>query len=239
MEKKKLLDCPIDFDEKSFFDLMSLSVGRMIAIQNNFGALSGEKGWNVNVKDRTIKFGDTEYKSGIFGTEDHKQSTWLWGWASGGNNLPEIACAPARRAKKALPDVPEFNTASFGLDSVHTGHNIAMVSCAVSDKDVIYYRCPYDGGALFMQVEGMPEEVFRRSTKDEFLRDFADIIKGYFCDHRLLVAGALWMNGYPFELDGPAIIADFSEEGKEDRVCFVFDSSADDGIYRISDITVK
>lgn len=239
MEKIKLLDCPIDFDEKSFFDLMSLSVGRMIAIQNNFGELVGENGWNVNVKDRTIKFGDNEYKSGIFGVEDHKQSTWLWSWANVQSGLPESAAAPARRAKKALPDVPEFNTAKFELDNVHTGHNLAMVCCAVSEKNVIYYRCPYDGGAVFMQVEGMPEEVFRRCTKDEFLRDFADIIKGYFCDHRLLVAGALWMNGYTFQLDGPAIIADFGGDSDEDKLCFVFDNSADDGIWRIADIRVK
>ncbi len=239
MEKIKLLDCPIDFDENSFFDLMSLSVGRMIAIQNNFGALAGDKGWNVNIKDRFIKFGDNEYKSGILGVEDHKQNTWLWSWANVENGLPELAAAPARRAKKALPKVPEFTIPKFELDPVHTGHNLAMVCCAVSEKNVIYYRCPYDGGAMFMQVEGMPEEIFRRTTKDEFMQNFADIIKGYFCDHRLLVAGALWMNGYPFELDGPAVIADFSEEGKEDKVCFVFDNSSDDGIYRISDITVK
>ncbi len=239
MEKRKLLDCPIDFEENSFFDLMSLSVGRMIAIQNNFGALAGDNGWNVNIKDRTIKFGDKEYKSGILGTENHEQNTWLWSWASVDNGLPEIAAAPARRAKKALSNVPEFTTAKFGLDVVHSGHNLAMVCCAMSDKNVIYYRCPFNGGAMFMQIEGMPDEIFRQSTKDEFMRDFADIIKGYLCDHRLLVAGSLWMNGYTFELDGPAILADFGGDSDENKVCFIFDNENEDRIYRIADIKVK
>lgn len=219
-----ILDCPIEFDKWDFFSLVSLSAGAAIARQMAMGEMViGDSGWNVDIKNGTISFGDKKFDSGILGTESEIEGTWLWGWANKESGLPERAAAPARRASKLLKDVPEFSNPSFMLDELHNGHNIAMVCCGISDSNVCYYRCPYDGGALFVQISGLPEDVFAPLAPAPLIRRYLEVIQSFYCDHRLLAAGMLWLNGYEFEasaarIEGGGIAFDFEEAGGLNRV---------------------
>lgn len=209
MEKRSILDCPVSFDKASFFELLSLSALRCIASQNTMGELViGDSGWNVDLKGCAISFGESSFRCGILGSESESSGTWLWGWAHTESGLPEISSAPSRRAKKAL-SAEEFTAEKFLLDDMRSGHNIAMICCGAADKNVCYYRCPYDGGAVFVQIEGLPEEVFAPLDAHGFVRNYMDIVRGLDCDHRLLAAGALWQNGTPFTEENGAISADF------------------------------
>ena len=232
MEKHTILSCPVQFDKTSFFDLVSLSVGYCIACQNAMGALViGDSGWNVDIKGGSISFGEKRFKSGVLGSESHTGGTWLWGWANTEANLPEIASAPSRRAKKLLPDVPEFSNGKFMLDELHTGHNLAMVCCAASEKPLCYYRCPHSEGAVFVTVEGLPEEVFAPLPPEALMRQIMEIISAFYCDHRLLAAGLLWMNGTPFTEERDRILADLG--GRTMRLLF----EPCEGISRLADIS--
>ncbi len=214
MTKRSILDCPVQFDKTDFFDLVSLSVGWSIACQNRMGALViGDSGWNVDVKGGTIRFGESTFKSGVLGSESRTSETWLWGWANTEANLPEIVSAPSRRAKRVLAGTAEFDNGKFMLDELHTGHNLSMVCCAVSDKPMCYYRCPYSDGALFATVEGLPEEVFAPLSAEQVMRQVMEIISVFNCDHRLLVAGLLWLNGTDFSEEYGCISADFGGRG--------------------------
>lgn len=219
-----ILDCPIKFDKNSFFDLVSLSAGAATARQLAMGErVIGKSGWNVDVRNGKISFGDRSFDSGVLGTESESSLTWLWGWANKESGLPERAAAPARRASKTLKSVPEFANASFRLDELHTGHNIAMVSCCVSEKNVCYYRCPYDGGALFVQISGLPDEIFAPLPPEALARHYMEVIRSFYCDHRLLAAGMLWLNGYDLKesaerIEGGGIRFDFEEAGGITRV---------------------
>lgn len=206
---RTILDCPIGFDKTDFLDLLSLSVGWSIACQNRLGELIGDSGWNVDLKEGTIKFGERVFRSGVLGTESSTSGTWLWAWENTEGGLPEIAAAPSRRARKKLPDCPEFANGKFMLDELHTGHNLAMVCCAVSEKDICYYRCPHSEGAAFVTVDGLPEEVFAPVDAQSFLRQMMEIISAFYCDHRLMAAGFLYMNGTPFTENGSSIAAAF------------------------------
>lgn len=230
--KKSILDTPIDFDKSDFLSLVSLSAGYAIACQNKMGGLViGDNGWNVDVKGGTIKFGESVFRSGVLGSESHESNTWLWAWENTEAGLPEIAAAPSRRAKKALPDCPEFLNGKFMLDELHTGHNLAMVACGVSDEDICYYRCPYNGGAAFVTVKGLPDEVFAPLSAQDFMKQYIEIISGFYCDHRLLLAGFLYQSGYGFEQQGDCILADIGGRA----VTFRFESMGE--LSRVVDIS--
>ncbi len=227
---RSVLNCPIDFDKSNMLDLLSLSVGWSIACQNRLGELIGDSGWNVDLKGGTIKFRERIFKSGVLGTESSSSGTWLWAWENTEGGLPEIAAAPSRRAKKLLPDCPEFVNGKFMLDELHTGHNLSMISCAVSEKDICYYRCPHSEGAAFVTVEGLPESVFAPLDAHGFLRQMMEIISVFYCDHRLLAAGFLYMNGTEFTAEGASLTADFG--GRAIR----FDFEPAEGLCRLANV---
>lgn len=211
MEKRTILTTPVEFDRSDFFSLLSLSVGAAIARQNAFGAFidsDGGDGWNVDPVHGAITFGKREFPCGIIGTESETGGTWLWGWAHTESGLPENAAAPSRRAKRAIPDCAEFTTAKFELDELHNGHNLSMVTICAAEKNVCYYRCPYNGGALFVQIDGLPEEVFAPPSLDDIARRQLEIIREFLCDHKLLAAGLLHMNGFGFADGGNFITAE-------------------------------
>lgn len=230
--KRSILDVPVEFDKADFFSLLSLSAGYSIACQNRMGELViGENGWNVDIKGGRIKFGESVFGSGVLGSESHESGTWLWAWANTEGGLPEIAAAPSRRAKKLLQGCPEFDNGKFMLDELHSGHNLSMVSCAVSEEDICYYRCLYSGGAAFVTVRGLSSEVFQPLSAQAFIKQYIEIISGFYCDHRLLLAGFLYQSGYGFEQRSGAVIADIG--GKV--VSFSFERTQD--LCRLVDIS--
>ncbi len=228
--KKTILNCPIDYDRSSFLDMLSLSVGWSVACQNRLGELIGDSGWNVDLKGGTIKFGENIFKSGVLGTESSSSGTWLWAWENTEGGLPEIAAAPSRRAKKQLSACPEFTNGKFMLDELHTGHNLSMICCAASDKDICYYRCPHSEGAAFVTVEGLPEDVFAPLDAQSLLRQIMEIISVFYCDHRLLTAGILYMSGNDFTADGLSLTADLSGR----TACFEFETV--DGLCHLANV---
>lgn len=210
MNNFSVLDCPVKFDKASMIDILSLSAGFSFLCQNRMGEkIIGSSGWQLNPSEGIIRFGEREFTAGILGSESHIQNTWLWGWAHTESGLPERATAASRRAKKALPDLPEFQTGKFMLDELHNGHNLSMAVCGVYGENVCYYRCPYDGGAAFVTIHGLPEEIFAPAELQELLRQYLEIIRGFYCDHRLLAAGFLYRNGTKFSGSDLEIVADF------------------------------
>ncbi len=208
MEKRTIITTPVDFDKSDFLSLLSLSAGAAIARQNAFGAVIGSDGWNVNPMHSMIKFGEREFPCGIIGTESEIGGTWLWGWAHTESGLPENASAPSRRAKRTLGYCAEFTTAKFELDELHNGHNLSMVTVCAAEKNACYYRCPYDGGALFVQVNELPDEVFAPMPLDALVKQFMEVLGAFYCDHKLLAAGMLYMNGYNFNVEPNRITAE-------------------------------
>lgn len=231
---RTILECPISFDRTSFFDLYSLSAAAMISRQNKLGELViADNNWSYDIRSRVITFGESRFAAGILGIENEREHTWLWAWANTESNLPELAAAPSRRAKRALSGVEEFAQGKFMLeDELHTAHNLAMVSCAVSERPVCYYRCPYDGGAMFVQPENLPEAVFAPVSQTELVRTFLEVIGAMYCDHRLLAAGYLYMNGSKFREEDNAIIAEI--DGRTLR--FTFERVG--GLNRTADISL-
>ena len=146
MEKISLLDCPVWFDKTSMLDMLSLAAGRSFLCQNRMGEkIVGQANWGLDPMKGVIRFGEREFTAGVLGTESTIQNTWLWSWAHTESGLPERSVAVSRRVRRALPDLPEFQTGKFMLDELHNGHALAMISVGASGENLCYYRCPYDG----------------------------------------------------------------------------------------------
>lgn len=208
MEKISILTTPIEFDKSDFLSLLSLSVGTAILRQNRLGEqIIGENGWNIDVRNRLITFGDKTFDCGVIGSEDYASQTWLWGWANTESGLPENVFAPARRAKRNMSECAEIITAKFSLDELHSGHNLAMTTVGAAEKNACYYRCPYDGGALFVQINGLPDELFAPAPLLEIANRIVEIIGAFYCDHKLLTAGILHQNGYEINVSENEITA--------------------------------
>ncbi len=227
---KSILNCPIEFDKSDYLSLLSLSVGWSVCCQNRMGELIGDSGWNVDLMGGRIKFGDQEFSSGLIGTEAAGDSTWLWAWAHTESGLPEIAAAPSRRAKRQLSQCDEFANGKFLLDEIRTGHNLSMICCAASEKNLCYYRCPHSGVSAFVTVEGLPQQVFALIDAQSFLRQYLEIVSTFYCDHRLLAAGFLYMNGTEFTEQGASLIADFAERTLR------FDFEPAEGLHRLVNV---
>lgn len=232
MENRSILSCPTRFDKADLLDILSLSAGAAFLHQNRMGErIIGDNGWELNPSEGLIRFGGQEFRAGILGSESYIQNTWLWSWAHTESGLPEKAVAASRRAKKSLPDLPEFQTGKFMLDELHTGHNLSMIACGASEEKLCYYRCPYDGGAAFVVIPGLPEEIFTPAELPEFVRQYLEIIRGFYCDHRLLAAGFLYQNGTEFTENGGEMTAHFG--GSDLKLRF----EEAEGLCRVVDIS--
>lgn len=231
--KISIMATPISFDKSDFLSLLSLSVGNAIAVQNRMGELViKDNGWNVDLRNGEIAFGDKSFRCGILGTESHTSETWLWGWAHTESGLPENAAAPSRRAKRNLSECEEFTTAKFGLDELHTGHNLSMAAVGACEKNVCYYRCPYNDGALFVQIEELPFEVFEPLSAEKIIRQHMEIISAFYCDHRLLAAGMLHQNGFKVTEDMSADGAFSKIMGERDGKVLRFEFENIGGLFR-------
>lgn len=232
MEKRSILDCPTQFDKTELLDVLSLSAGASFLHQNRMGELIiADNGWELNPREGLIRFGGQEFRAGILGSESHIQNTWLWSWAHTESGLPEKAVAASRRAKKSLPNLLEFQIGKFMLDEIHTGHNLSMIACGASNEELCYYRCPYEGGAAFVTISGLPEEIFAPAEIPEFMRQYVEIIQGFYCDHRLLAAGFLYQNSTEFTENPGEIVGHFKEGGLR----FSFEEI--DGLSRVVNIS--
>ena len=89
MNKISALTTPVEFDSGDFLSVLSLSAGTAIARQNKFGELIGNDNWNVDIRERTITFGNRVFEIGIIGSESEYSNTWLWGWAHTESGLPD------------------------------------------------------------------------------------------------------------------------------------------------------
>jgi hypothetical protein len=89
----------------------------------------------------------------ILGTEAYGAGTWLWGWANTASGLPQPSLRAATRLRRYGEDhgISELTDPTLSLDQAG-GHTLSMVAAGLLDAPG-YYRCPYEGGALFVLLE--------------------------------------------------------------------------------------
>lgn len=114
----------------------------------------GNPDWGFDMDTGKLTFGDIlAFDAQLLGTEGASSKSWLWAWANSRSNIPDNLLEAANQLRQygEAHDIPEFTTASMPLDQEVHGHHLSMVASALL-KANIYYRGPYQGGAMFLLV---------------------------------------------------------------------------------------
>ncbi|GAB7039182.1 MULTISPECIES: DUF6882 domain-containing protein [Catenuloplanes] len=202
-----------------FEDLFSRHVATALARQLALADHLGDRDWQLDLTEGTATFGgDLRYRVQLLGTESHHDGTWLWAWANEASNLPPalLGLAMWMREYGANNGIPELTEASFPLDRAQGGQ-LALVASALSGR--CYYRGPYDGGALFFHLEGLPAEIVAPARPERVLTVVGQVLQGFPVDHRLMVTSFLAQQGWQVE-DTPAEVTGRHPGGTDVRVAF-------------------
>jgi hypothetical protein len=181
----------------TFREQFSIHVATAFARQLSLADFLGEHNWSVDIKAGTVDFGNKRvFPVQLLGTESEIEDTWLWAWANEQSNLPPQllqACSRIREFGRQH-DLAELTDAAFPR-SVANGHMLAMLSAGLIGN-CCYYRGPYDGGALFFLVNGLPQSVLAPIETVRATTVISEVICQFDIDHRLMAEGLLTSQGF-------------------------------------------
>ncbi|MDR1798194.1 MAG: hypothetical protein LBR44_12320 [Clostridiales Family XIII bacterium] len=229
MFKKKKAPSPV------YRDLLSRYLGPALQHQRAFGReVVQDQEWFVDFGDGTIRFGERKYPVQFIGTESDVSHTWLWG-VENVNGYPEDVLTVVNQFFNpfVLQNVPDLAKTHLRLSGAVNGHFIASIMAAMAKPPFCYYRCPYENGAAFVLVGGVPEQVFAPVGVETAAEIIMNLIQQAELDHWVLAESMLGKNavsvaeaggqpaGAPGErsltgtfADGRALVVSFDGKGR-------------------------
>ncbi|GAA4588128.1 hypothetical protein BJY16_008456 [Actinoplanes octamycinicus] len=209
-----------------FSDLLTQYVATAHARQLALADLIGERDWQLDLTAGQVTFGDDlSFPIQLLGTESHLDGTWLWAWANEQSGLPRqlLALSSWMREFGVRQGVTELTDATFPLDRAD-GHRLALVASGLTGR--CYYRGPYDGGAVFFHLEGVPDQPV---APERAFTVVNQVLMGYPVEHRAMVTAFLSQQGWRVASED-GLVTGVHPSGSEMRVEF-------DGQGRISNLT--
>lgn len=177
----------------SFHDLLMRNYIASWHKQISFSHWLKERGspdWDFDMSTGKLAFGTAiSLDVQLLGTEGTTSKTWLWSWANTMSNIPKkmIRSAKSVRNYGRSHRIPEFTTASLPLDATNHGHHFSMAASAILDANV-YYRGPYQGGAMFLLVKDPRFPVRIKNTPEHLVTTITQFATSVQTDNlRLLV----------------------------------------------------
>ncbi|WP_330186411.1 hypothetical protein KZZ52_24530 [Dactylosporangium sp. AC04546] len=164
-----------------------------------------QRDWQLDLNSGAVAFGgDLRYRIQLLGTESHRDGTWLWAWANQASNLPPglLHLCTWLQDYGRREGVAELTTPSFPLERAD-GHRLALLASGLTGRP--YYRGPYDGGAVFFHLEGIPAQVTAPVRPERALTVLNQVIMGFEVDHRTAAAAFLQQQGWRVEPAGAAL----------------------------------
>ncbi len=204
--------------------LFTQHVAQGFAKQLAFADLLGERNWNVNITEGHVAFGDDlSFPIQLLGTEAEGNATWLWAWANEASNLPDdlLHAANALQSLGQDRNIPELVERSFSLDEAD-GHTLSLIASGLN-PDCAYYRGPYEGGALFFLVQGVPTTVTGPVDGPRAITVLGEVISQFEVDHRQMAESFLASNNFEVRplgnalqanQGGSAIVITFDEQNR-------------------------
>jgi len=186
----------------------------------------GERSWIIDLKTCLLSFGDKyRWRFQLLGTESEATGTWLWALANTESKIPGylLVASLTLKAYGEQYGIPELTTPQLPLDQMDS-HTLALFASGVCEANA-YFRCPYDGGALFVLIM---DENFPKCT-DQPLQRIATVFPQAIAsleilDHRL--AFMCYLDSYKLiheqhgdkivvkENDEPMLTATFDEQNR-------------------------
>ncbi|GAA2675995.1 DUF6882 domain-containing protein [Actinoplanes palleronii] len=199
-----------------FSDLLTQHVATAHARQLALADLIGARDWELDLSTGLVTFGeDLRFPVQLLGTESHTDGSWLWAWANPQSGLPRelVTLADGVRAFGAEHGIAELTEPSFPLDQAD-GHQLALITSGLTGR--CYYRGPYDGGAVFFHLEGVPEQPVGPERAFTVL---GEVIQAYPVAHHAMTTAFLEQQGWRVESRDDLVIG-LHPGGTEMRVDF-------------------
>lgn len=192
-EEHKDDSTPEPIQTREYFDSLSACIGPARLRQLAFGRLVvRDRDWNVDFSSGMIRFGEDEYPIQFLGTESDASHTWLWAHVNPGD-FPEAVLADGIRFyEQCLTEgMEELRGLELPLSPLVNGHNIASMAASTKEGGACYYRCPYENGAAYVLVAGLPDEVFAPASVKEVISTATDLIRQFPLNHGILMSNLL------------------------------------------------
>lgn len=177
-------------------------------------SLIGLIDWHFDLITGLLSFGNKyHWHTQLLGTESEESGTWLWAWANSQSHIPDHLLEACRTLKAygEQHGIPELTTPQLPLDQID-GHRIALLASGICEANA-YYRCPYDGGALFVLIK---DKNFPRCTEPPLQRLISVFPQAISTleipDHRLALTDYLDHHGIGYEQDAVKVVV--KEDGE-------------------------
>jgi hypothetical protein len=193
----------------------------------------GNFAWNIDIRSGILSLGrQYRWPVQLLGTESETSRTWLWAWANDASNIPDhlLTASLTLKAYGEQHGIPELIAPQLLLDQVDS-HTLALLASGICEANA-YYRCPYEGGALFVLIT---DENFPKCP-DPPLQRIATVFPQAIAsldipDHRLALTGYLDHYGLAHASEGDTVVV---REGGEPVLTATFD-----GENRLTHLEVK
>jgi uncharacterized protein DUF6882 len=198
----------------SFHELLSQHVGAAFARQLAFADFLGDRNWSLTLSSGKVRFGDDlEYSIQLLGSEAHNNNTWLWAWANRHITPAPQSMAAANRLRQLGQEkgIEVFSEPSFSLDAAD-GHTIALVASGINGR-CCYYRGPYDGGAAFFLVTGVPDALLAPVPPERAITVITEVVSQFNVHHRLMAKSFLASQGFTLREEPQSLVAS-SQQGQ-------------------------
>jgi hypothetical protein len=190
-------------------------VGRSWEKQLFLDSWAAELGWTFDMDAGTLSFSDgSQWHIQVLGTESLISYTWLWGWADRESEIPEplLRMSLIMKALGEKDDIEEFRTRKLELDEFSADY-LALIASGVCQARA-YYRCAYEGGALYVLIDDprWPED--RRPLMQRMVSTFVDVVgRSDVANHRLAFEWYVQGYGLQTEVEGEQIRVRVPNEG--------------------------
>ena len=214
VKRAPIFDTTTSIDKSNWQQVFSACLGKVVAIQDACSEQVVKKqNWFVDFTKGTLSFGEQSYPVQFLGSESNRSETWKWGYDNV-NNFDESLLKLCKEAKMFGDTwgLEALSIANFQLDDTFNGHNLAIVTCGLTEGKYCYYRGPHDGGAIFMAFSNVPDSVFNPVSLEKFLSLTTHCIQQFAIDHKIFIESFLLWNGTKYEWDNQTIIAHFNHD---------------------------
>ena len=211
--KRNLFDCSASIRKENWFEVFSASLGKIAANQQACAELVIKgRDWNVDFSAGTIAFGKDKYPLQFIGSESSASNSWLWGWENV-NQLPDGILALAAQMQKAGEawGLDVLTTPKFELTDTFNGHMLSIITCALADKNICYYRGPHANGTILVAFSDVPDAVFAPVDVHRFIEITMESIQSFRVDHKIFVESFLYQNGVSYDWENQSIVAHFAQ----------------------------
>jgi hypothetical protein len=154
--------------------------------------------------------GDRAYPFQVLGTESENSLTWLWAWADEQTEVPENLLVSAIRLRTwgEREGLAEFTLPALDLDRAD-GTMLSLIASEVCSASG-YYRDHFEGGSLFLLLDGITLDEQQGFDRQGLLRQLADLAAMYDFDHRKTLRAYLQAKGIPAAETGDSLGAELA-----------------------------